>query len=80
MVIVRKKKENKSEKSKKPLNKKIQYLLYNEITREVKIIRTKYNTPYSINYLDLEFRVSVRDYYEKKRINLEIQILQKNER
>ena len=44
----------------------MQYLLYNEITREVKIIRTEYNTPYTINYIDSEFRVSVRDYYEKR--------------
>ena len=46
----------------------MQYLLYNEITSEVKIIRKKYNTSYTINYLDSEFRVSVRDYYEKKEL------------
>ena len=63
-----KKKENKSEKSKKKLNKKMQYLLYNEITKEVKIIRAEYNTPYTINYLGSDFRVSARDYYEKKEL------------
>ena len=63
-----KKKEKKSEKSKKIIKKNVQYLLSNEITNEVKIIRTEYNTPYTINYLNSEFRVSTRDYYEKKEL------------
>ena len=46
----------------------MQYLLYNEIMKQVKIIRTEHNIPYSINYLNSEFRVSDRDYYEKKEL------------
>ena len=46
----------------------MQYLLYNKITNDVKIIRTEYISTYTINYLDADFRVAVRDYYDKKEL------------
>ena len=53
-------------KIKKSPTRKKNYFSYNEITDKVKIIRLEYNTQYLIQYLNSDFKVSTRDFYEKK--------------
>ena len=35
---------------------------------KVKTIELEYNTPYMIKYLDSEFKLSNRDFYDKKEL------------
>ena len=44
-----------------------------DITKDVKIIKNEYNTPYIIKYETGEYRVSTRDYFEKTELTFKCQ-------
>ena len=57
-----------NEKTKKSPFKKRNNFSFNEITDKVKTIELEYNTPVMIKYLDLYFKLSTRDFYDKKEL------------
>ena len=78
MTILMKKSPRKREtKIKKNLLKR-QVFSFNEIINKVKTIKLEYNTIFMIKSLDLVFKLSIRDFYDEKLINMEIPILQAN--
>ena len=68
---------NRGTKIKKNLLKR-QVFSFNEIINKVKTIKLEYNTIFMIKCLDLDFKLSTRDFYDEKLINMEIPILQAN--